>query len=76
MDLEGVPLGRTLQLMLAQLGLAYCVEDGMLDITSEGIGSQVLPPSMRRAQSMLTEKSEKAEWGELTLAEMKNCSRN
>ena len=34
MDLEGVPLGRTLQLMLAQLGLIYFVEDGMLYITS------------------------------------------
>ena len=34
MDLEGVPLRRTLQLLLKQLDLIYFVEDGMLYITS------------------------------------------
>ena len=35
MDLEGVPLRRTLQLLLKQLDLVYFVEDGMLYITSD-----------------------------------------
>ena len=35
LDLEGVPLRRTLQLALRQLGLVYWVEDGMIIITSE-----------------------------------------
>ena len=38
LDLEGVPLKTTLRLMLKQLGLAYCVKDGLLIISSlEGI---------------------------------------
>ncbi len=37
-DLEGVPLKTTLRLLLKQLGLAYCVKDGLLMIsTPEGI---------------------------------------
>jgi hypothetical protein len=36
LDLEGVPLGTTLRLVLKQLGLTYEVEDGRLTITSEG----------------------------------------
>jgi RNA polymerase sigma factor (sigma-70 family) len=34
MDLEGIPLKTTLRLMLKQLGLAYCVRDGVLIISS------------------------------------------
>jgi RNA polymerase sigma factor (sigma-70 family) len=34
MDLEGVPLKTTLRLLLKQLGLAYCVKDGLLYISS------------------------------------------
>ena len=37
MDLEGVPLRRTLQLLLKQLDLIYFVEDGILYITSAEI---------------------------------------
>jgi hypothetical protein len=37
MDLEGVPLKTTLRLLLRQLGLAYCVRDGMLMISSPAI---------------------------------------
>ena len=33
-DLEGIPLKTTLRLMLKQLGLAYCVRDGVLIISS------------------------------------------
>jgi RNA polymerase sigma factor (sigma-70 family) len=34
LDLAGVPLKTTLRLMLKQLGLAYCVKDGVLFISS------------------------------------------
>jgi RNA polymerase sigma factor (sigma-70 family) len=38
LDLEGVPLKTSLRLLLKQLGLAYCVKDGLLMISSpEGI---------------------------------------
>ena len=50
MDLEGVPLGRTLQLMLAQLGLIYWVEDGMLYITSAESEQLSLPPALQPTQ--------------------------
>ncbi len=70
-DVEGIPLRRTLQLMLTQLGLAYFVEDGMLVITSEDSAGKALPPSMRGA-TPLTEKMEKAERGELTMTEMED----
>ena len=71
LDLEGIPLRRTLQLMLTQLGLAYFVEDGMLVVTSEDSAGKPLPPSMRGA-TPLTEKMEKAERGELTMEEMED----
>jgi hypothetical protein len=70
-DLEGVPLRRTLQLILTQLKLAYFVEDGILVITSEESASQAsLPPSMS-GPSPILEKLEKAERGELTVDQMK-----
>jgi RNA polymerase sigma factor (sigma-70 family) len=34
MDLEGIPLKTTLRLMLRQLGLAFCLRDGVLMISS------------------------------------------
>ncbi len=47
LELEGVPLRRTLQLALSQLDLVYFVVDGMLYITSlESAQSSSLPPSM------------------------------
>jgi len=67
MDLEGVPLRRTLQLALKQLGLVYRVFDGMLYITSAGSGDQLTLGS-----SPIEEKIEQAERGELTLTEMKD----
>jgi RNA polymerase sigma factor (sigma-70 family) len=46
-DLEGVPLKTTLRLMLKQIGLAYCVRDGVLIISSvQGINEE-----LREAQS-------------------------
>jgi RNA polymerase sigma factor (sigma-70 family) len=68
-DLEGVPLRRTLQLILTQLGLAYFVEDGMLVITSEDLAEEPLPPAMR-GSTPLAEKLQKATKGELTMDEM------
>jgi RNA polymerase sigma factor (sigma-70 family) len=68
-DLEGIPLRRTLQLVLTQLGLAYFVEDGMIVITSEDSAFEGLPRPMRTEPPIL-ERAEKAERGELTRAEM------
>jgi RNA polymerase sigma factor (sigma-70 family) len=70
-DLEGVPLRRTLQLVLAQLGLIYWVEDGMIYITSEGSEQTqgALKPSMGVISPIL-ERAARAERGELTLQEM------
>jgi RNA polymerase sigma factor (sigma-70 family) len=70
-DLEGVPLRRTLQLLLAQLGLIYHVEDGMIYITSAGSENVPLPPALRRPNPLLR-KVAKAEDGELTRAEMED----
>jgi hypothetical protein len=43
MNLEGVPLKTTLRLLLKQLGLAYCVKDGMLIISSvPGINQELM----------------------------------
>jgi RNA polymerase sigma factor (sigma-70 family) len=68
-DLEGIPLRRTLQLLLSQLGLVYFVEDGMIVITSEESEQGGLPPSMRQ-QTPILARAAKAERGELTRAEM------
>ena len=68
MDLDGVPLRRTLQLLLKQLGLVYYVYDGMLFITSEN--SEDVNPTLEPPP--IETKIQKAERGELTLAEMKD----
>ena len=42
-DIEGIPLKTSLRLLLKQLGLAYCVHDGLLIISSvEGIAAPPL----------------------------------
>jgi hypothetical protein len=42
LDLDGVPLKTSLRLMLRQLGLAYCVRDGVLIISSvQGISQEL-----------------------------------
>jgi hypothetical protein len=70
-DVEGAPLRRTLQLMLAQLDLAYFVEDGILVITSHDSAYQKhLPPSMTRPMPIF-EMQEKATRGELSVNELK-----
>jgi hypothetical protein len=69
-DLEGVPLRRTLQLILAQLGLIYWVEDGMIYITAEESEQMTLGPAVRTPSPILV-RAAKAERGELTLQEMK-----
>ncbi len=69
-DLEGVPLRRTLQLALAQIGLVYFVEDGILVVTSEESEAQShLPPAMARPSPFM-ETQQKAERGELSLGEL------
>jgi RNA polymerase sigma factor (sigma-70 family) len=43
LDLEGVPLKTTLRLILKQVGLAYCVKDGLLFISSpDGISQELI----------------------------------
>ncbi len=74
LELDGVPLRRTLQLALSQLDLGYFIVDGMLYITSlESAQNSSLPPSMP-APSPHMEQLEKAERGELTLDEMKELA--
>jgi hypothetical protein len=70
MDLDGVPLRRTLQLMLTQLGLAYFVEDGMLVVTSEDRAREPLPPPIA-TPAPIAKMIEKSERGELTSTELK-----
>ena len=69
-DLEGVPLRRTLQLILTQLGLAYFVEDGILVITSEDRAKEPLPPSVA-TPAPIGKMIEKSERGELSSSELK-----
>jgi RNA polymerase sigma factor (sigma-70 family) len=73
MDLEGVPLRRTLQLALAQLDLIYFVEDGMMIITSKESGYEPLPPALTRP-SPLRRKIDQAERGELNLKELQELA--
>jgi hypothetical protein len=54
---------------LAQLGLAFFVDDGMLVITSDNSAEAALPPSMSEP-SPLMQKLQKAERGELNSKEM------
>ncbi len=70
-DLEGIPLRRTLQLALAQIDLVYFVEDGILFITSAD-SAKIPLPTAAPARTPLTEKIDRAARGELTLAEMKS----
>jgi RNA polymerase sigma factor (sigma-70 family) len=69
-DLEGVPLRRTLQLALKQLGLVYFVDDGVLCITSQDAEQTRFGPSISET-SPFQEKIEQAERGELSVPEMK-----
>jgi hypothetical protein len=70
-DLDGVPLRRTLSLVLKQLGLGFRVEDGMIYITS-AISDDVepLPPAIQKPTPMLI-MQEKAERGEMSPPERK-----
>jgi RNA polymerase sigma factor (sigma-70 family) len=69
-DLEGIPLRRTLQLSLAQLGLVYFVDDGILVITSPERAELPLPPSMSEPAAIMQD-IERAERGELKVERMK-----
>jgi RNA polymerase sigma factor (sigma-70 family) len=71
-DLEGVPLRRTLQLLLRQLGLAYFVRDGMIYITSQENEDEARGLFEAQETSPIMEQGEKAVRGELPLEEMKN----
>ena len=45
-DLEGIPLRRTLQLALSQVELGYFVEDGLIYITHIDRSEDHLPPAL------------------------------
>ncbi len=70
-DLEGVPLRRTLQLVLRPIGLGYFVEDGVLVVTSEDSVDYHLP-ALKVRPTLLKEKMEKGDRGELPLKEMED----
>jgi RNA polymerase sigma factor (sigma-70 family) len=70
LDLEGVPLRRTLQLALNQLDLIYYVDDGILVITSRESEQMRLPPTSVEPSPFM-QKQDKAERGEMSLEEMK-----
>jgi RNA polymerase sigma factor (sigma-70 family) len=70
LDLEGVPLRRTLQLALEQLGLVYYVDDGILVITNEGSEQTGLRPTTVKP-SPFHVKQERAERGEMSIEELK-----
>jgi RNA polymerase sigma factor (sigma-70 family) len=70
-DLDGVPLRRTLYLALRQLGLVYLVEDGMIYITNQGSENYPLPPPMPTLPSPFGRMQERAERGEMTEHERK-----
>ncbi|AMV36756.1 RNA polymerase sigma factor [Planctomyces sp. SH-PL62] len=72
-DLDGVPLRRTLQLLLKQLTLVYFVEDGMVVITSTESGRNGLGPEMA-SPSPLEQELDRASRGEMTLDELKAFS--
>ena len=69
MDLEGVPLRRTLQLLLDQIDLAYFVQDGLLFITSKdaALSGRFAPAIVE--PSPILERVAKAERGELSVTE-------
>jgi len=69
-DLDGVPLKRTLHLALSQIGLCYHVEDGMLYITAAESENVTLPPPMRTPSPFMV-MQERAERGEMTPSERK-----
>jgi RNA polymerase sigma factor (sigma-70 family) len=73
LEFEGVPLRRSLQLLLKQLDLVYFVEDGLLYITSnesEGRFGEFGPAISE--PSPILQQAEKAERGEMSLSEMKD----
>jgi RNA polymerase sigma factor (sigma-70 family) len=70
LDLEGVPLRRTLYLLLKQISLCYWIQDGMIVISAESSGAGPLPPPIHeRSPRMRME--EKLERGEMTVEERK-----
>ena len=61
-DFEGIPLKTSLRLMLKQLGLAYCVRDGLLIISSpDGVLDELMEAKQEResADEAKEEKDEK-----------------
>jgi len=68
-DVDDVPLGRTLQLVLEQIDLVYFVEDGMIVITAAGRETYGLKPTMAK-NTPLDEEIGRAKRGELSTEEL------
>ncbi|MDG3006519.1 sigma-70 family RNA polymerase sigma factor [Paludisphaera mucosa] len=66
-DVEGVPLRQTLQLVLRQVGLRYYVEDGLLVVST----AEPDEPATPVEASPLQMQKDKANRGELSVSEMK-----
>ncbi len=71
LDLDGIPLRRSLQLALKQIGLGYFVDDGILVITSQESGDQAGLDPDQLGPSPFMKKQDKLERGEMTVQEMK-----
>jgi hypothetical protein len=64
LDLEGVPLRRTLQLLLRQISLCYWIQDGMIVISAESgeeTGSLPSPIFKRSPRAVMEQKLERGE---------------
>jgi hypothetical protein len=70
LDLEGVPLRRTLYLMLKQLNLCYWIQDGMIVISSDSEDKGPLPSPIHEP-STRQRLENKLERGELSAEERK-----
>jgi len=72
-ELEGVPLRRTLYLALRQLGLIYKIEDGMIYVTAANVENPgpLDPPFQSSTPPLLASMQEKAERGEMSAADRK-----
>lgn len=70
-DLQNVPLRRTLYLALKQLGMGYFVDEGMIYITTAKESASDRFPEPMLARPPFLESREKARRGELSLTELK-----
>ena len=71
LNLEGVNLGRSLGLMVGQLDLAYAIQEGLMVIATPDRMDQLKSAGMPPVKTPLMIEIERAERGDMTLAELK-----